>query len=291
MSTIAQAITEAARRLQTAGVADDRLTANSLLCHLLSIDRTRLLTKSNEMLSQAQYQAFLGLVERRAAGEPLQYITGHQEFYGLDFKVTYDVLIPRPETEFLVEQIIVRAKAITGGQEIFIADIGTGSGCIAVTLAKHIEKARVIATDISPATLALARENAERNGVESRIEFLAGDLLEPLRVRGLERVLDFLASNPPYVAMKYAATLQREVRDWEPHTALFAGEDGLEFYRRLLKEGSDFVKPGGYLVREIGFTQLDAIKHMIAVTNVWQLEEVTIDLQGIPRTLTIRQTI
>jgi release factor glutamine methyltransferase len=288
LPTISQAISEAAHILQTAAVPDERLTASALLCHLLSLDRTQLFIKSDELLSEEQYQAFLTLVERRAAGEPLQYIIGHQEFYGLDFKVTPDVLIPRPETEFLVEQVIKFSKSIHQAAEIMIADIGTGSGCIAVTLAKHIEKARVFATDISPAALAVAKENAERNGVTERIEFLAGDVFAPFAGRGLEASFDFIASNPPYVGLQDAGTLQREVRDWEPHTALFAGEDGLLFYQRLLNDGKKFVKRGGYLVCEIGFTQLDAISRMIDA-NDWQLSEVTNDLQGIPRTLTIRR--
>jgi len=288
LPTISQAIIEAAHKLQTAGVPEERLTASALLCHLLSLDRTELFTRADELLSEEQYQAFLALIERRAAGEPLQYITGHQEFYGLDFKVTRDVLIPRPETEFLVEQIIKLSKSINQSAEILIADIGTGSGCIAVTLAKHIERARVFATDISPAALAVARENAERNGVTERIEFLAGDLFEPFTNRGLEAAFDFIASNPPYVALQDIATLQREVRDWEPHTALYAEEDGLMFYKRLLNEGKRFVKRGGYLVCEIGFTQLDAISQLIDA-NDWQLAEITNDLQGIPRSLTIRR--
>jgi release factor glutamine methyltransferase len=290
LPTISQAISEAAHILKTAAVPDERLTASALLCHLLSLDRTQLFTKADEPLSEEQYQAFLALIERRAAGEPLQYITEHQEFYGLDFKVSPNVLIPRPETEFLVEQVIKLSISNNQTAEILIADIGTGSGCIAVTLAKHIEKARVFATDISPTALAIAKENAERNSVAERIEFLAGDLFAPFVGRGLEAAFDFIASNPPYVGLQEAGTLQREVRDWEPHTALFAGEDGLLFYERLLNEGKEVVKPGGYLVCEIGFTQLDAISRMIDASD-WQLAEVTNDLQGIPRTLTIRRNI
>ncbi len=289
LPTISQAILEAANTLQTADVPDERLTASALLCYLLAIDRTQLFIKTDELVSAELYQDFLVLVERRTAGEPLQYITGHQEFYGLDFKITRDVLIPRPETEFLVEQIIKLSKSIRQSPEILIADIGTGSGCIAVTLAKHIQKARVFATDISPAALVVARENAERNSVAERIEFLTGDLFAPFTNRGLEAAFDFIASNPPYVALQDAATLQREVRDWEPHTALFAEEDGLMFYKRLFDEGRPYIKRGGYLVCEIGFTQLDPISRMIDA-NDWQLAEVTNDLQGIPRTLTMRRS-
>jgi release factor glutamine methyltransferase len=313
LPNIAQAITEAAERLHAAGLTDERRTANSLLGQALGVDRIYLITHANDALGEAPYQAFLAMIERRATGEPLQYITGHQEFYGLDFCVTPDVLIPRPETEFLIEQVIKLSQSreefrpTTFGQKVLpgkippeggtsnpstnqlvIVDAGTGSGCIAITLALQVKNARVIATDISPAALAVARENAQRLGAKDQIEFLEGDLLAPLAGLNLEGAVDFLASNPPYISVQDAVTLQREVKDWEPHTALFAANDGLKFYQRLLNEGQQYVKRDGFLICEIGYTQLDAIKRMID-TNLWQLEEVTNDLQGIPRTLTIRR--
>ncbi|MEW6126426.1 MAG: peptide chain release factor N(5)-glutamine methyltransferase [Acidobacteriota bacterium] len=302
---ISQAVSQATQILHDAGVGDERLTANLLLCHLLNIDRTQLLIKSNEALEESDYQAFLKLIERRATGEPLQYITGHQEFYGLDFKVTPDVLIPRPETEFLVEQIIKLAKAhpsdesssrITHhasllNQEWLFADIGTGSGCIAVTLAYCLKNARVFAIDISEAALQIARENAAHHQVASRIEFLEGDLFAPLAGRNLENSLDLIASNPPYVPLKDLPTLQREVRDYEPHTALFADENGLRFYRRLLEESPRYLKPGGFLVCEIGCAQYEPINQLLKNFSNWQLVNVINDLQGIPRTLTIRKMV
>lgn len=288
MPTIAQAINEAARVLRDAGVSDERLTANLLMCYALGVERAQLLIRANEEPDEPGYRAFLEAVRRRAAGEPLQYITGYQEFYGLEFKVTPAVLIPRPETEFLVEQIIKLSQAKPEIVEPFIVDVGTGSGCIAITLARHIPGARVVAIDISRAALEVARENATRHGVADQIEFLEGDLLAPLDGRGLEGSVDFLASNPPYVPLTDAATMQREVRDWEPMGALFAGNDGLSFYKRLLEEGRAYIKPGGYLVCEIGYGQLDAIRQMIAASD-WRLETVTDDLQGIPRTLAVRK--
>jgi release factor glutamine methyltransferase len=284
--TIAQAIIEAAERLLAAEVGDERRTAISLLCHALGVDRTFVITRANEGLDEAPYQAFRALLERRASGEPMQYITGHQEFYGLDFKVTPDVLIPRPETEFLVEQVIKHSLTLDPANDLLIADAGTGSGCIAIALAVNIKKAQVLATDISPAALRVARENAQALG--AKIEFFEGDLLAPLAGRELQGRIDFLVSNPPYIALQDAPTLQREVREWEPHGALFADQDGLKFYRRLLGEGQQYVKSGGFLICEIGYNQLDAIKPMID-RKVWQLEEVTNDLQGIPRILTFRK--
>ncbi len=287
MPTISEAIAEGARQLQSSGVDEARRTAGVLLCHALGIDRTHLLTKSDQQIEEPNYQSYLQLIERRAAREPLQYITGHQEFYGLDFIVTHDVLIPRPETEFLVEQVI----KLCGESRLIapiIVDVGTGSGCIAVAIATSIPDAKVIATDVSVAALAVAQKNAERNGVGRRIEFLEGDLLEPLGRSNLELSVDILASNPPYVEEGRPELVQREVRDWEPHAALFGGADGLNFYRRLLADGLKYVKPGGYLVCEIGYTQFDAISDMIAGPS-WELIEATSDLQGIPRTLTVRR--
>lgn len=301
--TITEAISEAAQRLRAAGISDDRLTANVLLSHLLGLDRTQLLVKSNDTLEQANYQTFLNLIERRAAGEPLQYITGHQEFYGLDFKVTPDVLIPRPETEFLIEQVIKLSPSLSEHtldsslithhpsltKELLIVDVGTGSGCIAVTLAHHLQQAHILATDISRPALAIAKENALGHRVASQIEFLEGDLFSPLVGRRLENAIDFIVSNPPYIPLRDLPTLQPEVRDFEPHTALFADEDGLWFYQRLFDEGHLYLKPGGHLVCEIGYLQFEPIKQLINQSN-WRLEAVTPDLQGIPRTLTLGKT-
>jgi release factor glutamine methyltransferase len=285
LSTIAEAITQGAERLSAAGVTDERRTAGVLLCHLLNVDRAYLIARSDDEIDHATNQSYLALIERRAAGEPLQYVTGHQEFYGLDFLVTPDVLIPRPETEFLVERIIGLTQRSKEAR-LLIVDVGTGSGCVAVAVAANVPRARVIATDASPAAIEVARRNAERNAVLDRIEFLTGDLLSPLV--GVEGAVDILASNPPYVEEGKPELVQREVREWEPGQALFGGPDGLDFYRRLLAEGLSFVKPGGNLVFEIGYSQLNSIKGLIEKSR-WKLDEVTRDLQGIPRTLTLRK--
>jgi release factor glutamine methyltransferase len=287
MMTIAQALAEGSRQLEQAGVDEARRTAGVLLGDRLGVDRTHLLTHPEQSISDEDYESFLRMIERRAAGAPLQYITGHQEFYKLDFLVTPAVLIPRPETEFLVERVLklVRDNSLTSP---LIVDAGTGSGCIAVTLAVELPAARVIATDISGEAIAVARLNAERHGVSPRVAFYEGDLLAPLAALDIKNQVDILASNPPYVAASKPELAQREVRDYEPHTALFGGDDGLVFYRRLLAECFDVVRPGGYLVCEIGYTQLDAITEMVAASR-WQLSDVTHDLQGIPRTLVMRR--
>jgi release factor glutamine methyltransferase len=286
MPTISQAIAEGVRRLHASGIDQERRTAGLLLCHAIGIDRTHLLTKSEEEIDDAKYNIYLGLLERRAAGEPVQYLTGHQEFYGLDFTVTPDVLIPRSETEFLIEQVL----KIVDNQKLdqpLIVDVGTGSGCIAVTLAVNIPNARLITTDVSARALNVARDNAAKHRVIDRIEFLEGDLLGPLANRGLEGSVEIIASNPPYVDEALKSSIQREVREWEPHAALFGGVDGVEFYRRLLRDCLEFLKIGGYLVVEIGYGQLEVIKRMVETSSSLKIVEVINDLQDIPRTLTM----
>jgi release factor glutamine methyltransferase len=295
-TTIAEALATAAAALENAGVDNPRLTANVLLGYILGIDRTQLLIKSRELLNESGHDLYLKLIARRVAGEPLQYITGHQEFYGLDFIVTPDVLIPRPETEFLVEQVIKLAPLLkeqnsalsTQHSALTLVDVGTGSGCIAVTLAHHLQDVKIWATDISAAALAIARENTVRHSVESSIEFLEGNLLAPLAGHGLENAVDFIVSNPPYIPLRDLPALQVEVRDFEPYSALFAEEDGLLFYKRLLEEGHRYLKPGAYLICEIGYAQLEPLRQQLD-QSIWQLEAVTHVLQGIARVLTIRK--
>jgi len=284
MPTISQAITEGARRLQSSGIEQERRTARLLLGHAMSVDRTHLLTRSKEDIDEATYRQYIELIQRRANGEPLQYITGHQEFYGLDFLVTPDVLIPRSETEFLVERVIALAAELTPDSPLII-DAGTGSGCIAVTLATRLPGARIIATDTSGPALDVARKNAAIHGVEDRIEFVEGDLLAPIARARLEFAVDIIASNPPYVDEEQTAKLQREVSEWEPRTALFGGADGLDFYRRLLADAPRFLKPGGHLVVEIGYGQLDGIRSL-TLGSALELVDVIDDLQGLPRTVT-----
>lgn len=286
LPTISEAIAEAAARIRDAGHTEERRAARLLLANALGVDQTQLLVRSGDQLDGGIYDAYLGMVARRAAGEPLQHITGRQEFYGLDFVVTPDVLIPRPETEFLVEQVLGLAEEVFQRTPL-IVDIGTGSGCIAVALARGLPAARFIGTDISAAALCIARTNAERNGVGGHIEFLEGDLFAALVGKGIKGTVDIIAANPPYVPANRPDSVERQVRDYEPPVALFGGEDGLTFYSRLLEGAPSYLKPGGYLVCEIGYSQLDAVRDIIDGT-AFELVEVTSDLQGIPRTLTIR---
>ncbi len=218
---------------------------------------------------------FDALIERRATGEPVQYIVGEAEFYGLPFRVTRDVLIPRPETEHLVEKVIELAAGFAAPR---IVDVGTGSGAIAVALAANLPPAAIAATDVSAAALAIARENSTRNGVADRIRFFVGDLLAP--VAGEQ--FDLAVSNPPYVPEGDRDSLAVEVRGYEPAQALFAGVDGLAIYRRLISQAFAALAPGGFVVLEIGYGQQAAVRALLADAGFAQVAFAA-DLQGIPR--------
>lgn len=284
LPTIAETLKQASKLLHAASVPNDVLDAQTLLAEALGKDRTYLIVNFNQPLSDDLLTQYQALIERRASGEPLQYITGHQEFFGLEFEVTPDVLIPRPETEILVEETI-RLIHQTNIPEPVILDVGTGSGCIAVTLARELDTANVIASDISPAALTVARRNAAKQGLEDRMQFIESDLLSAFPQMTFA---DFILSNPPYVAAKELPTLQREVRDWEPHLALSDFADGLSFYRRLLAEAPARLKPGGYLICEMGYTQSEVISAMVD-RQIWQEPRLLDDLQGIPRTLVLHR--
>jgi release factor glutamine methyltransferase len=284
--TIAEALGDAARLLRAAGVREARREAGSLLAHALGRDRAYLFTHDEERLAGPESSAFLGLVERRASGEPLQYVTGRQEFYGLDFEVTPDVLIPRPETELLVEAAL---EVLRGRAAPLVCDVGTGSGCIAVALLHERADARALALDISAAALRVARRNAERHGVSPRMETLLSDCFEALRDGGRAGArFPLVVSNPPYIAEGELAGLQREVRDHEPRAALTPGGDGLSVIRRLVSEAPGFLEPGGHLLFEIGFGQHEQVA-ALPDPNVWTPLGIRPDLQGIPRVVALRR--
>jgi release factor glutamine methyltransferase len=281
-ATISETLKQASEQLRAASVPNDVLDAQTLLAEALGKDRTYLIVNFNQQLSDdllAQYQT---LIARRVSGEPLQYITGHQEFFGLEFEVTPEVLIPRPETEILVEETIRLVHQIKIAEPV-IVDVGTGSGCIAVTLARELSTARVNACDISSAALNVARRNAAKHKLEERMQFIQSDLLSAFPET---KFADFILSNPPYVAASELPGLQREVRDWEPHLALSDFADGLSFYRRLLEEAPARLKSGGYLICEMGYTQSETVTAMVN-RQIWDEPRLLDDLQGIPRTLVL----
>jgi release factor glutamine methyltransferase len=244
-------------------------------------------------------ERFLSLVARRARGIPTQYLTGHQEFWGLDFEVTPDVLIPRPETEHVIEVALDRLGVCSAGESsrrnstIYVADIGTGSGCIAIALAKEFPHAHIVATDISASALAVAQRNAERHNVSSRIDFIESNLLDSyfqssLPVRAQSRIFDLIASNPPYIARREAATLPREVRENEPEAALFGGETGTEIYAPLIGQAALLLKPDGILALELGYDSAEYVRNCLSAP-AWCEVEFTADLAGIPRVASARR--
>jgi release factor glutamine methyltransferase len=267
--------------------------------HTLECDRAWLYTHPEAPVDSGVAEKYFALVARRAAGEPTQYLTGKQEFWGLEFEVTPAVLIPRPETEHVVEVALERlgARGIkirldTGAPSapLRIADVGTGSGCLAVALARELPHAEIFATDISAAALEVARRNAARHGVSDRIHFLQTNLLEAFlqeaRAAGeVSRLFDLIVSNPPYVARDEAAALPREVREHEPETALFGGATGVEIYARLIEQAGSLLRAGGILVVELGYSAADRVRAIVSAQPGWANVTITNDLAGIPRVL------
>jgi len=277
MRSIADVLKEATQILESAGVPEARREAGSLLSFVTGKDRTFLIAHAEDQVNDVDQ--FREVVERRAAGEPLQYITGTQDFFGREFRVTPDVLIPRPETELLVEAALEVNKAATS-----ICDVGTGSGCIALTLLCELNHARAVALDKSAAALEVAKFNAQELGIADRAEFVVSDCFDSLD----RREFDLIVSNPPYVSAGVVEGLQREVRDHEPLIALSPGPDGLSIIRRLVQESPKFLKQNGHLIMEIGFDQGEAVQRLIDA-NVWELLEVRPDLQCIPRIVLLRK--
>jgi len=280
--SIAQALVEAAHLLRKAGIAEARRDAATLLADLIGRDNTYLIANAERELTGQDIDQYRNYVELRAAGMPLQYITGHQEFFNLDFEVTSDVLIPRPDTELLVETAL---QLINKNEPSIICDVGTGSGCIAISILYERPFALGIALEISSSALSVARRNAVRHHVLDRLELFVSDCFEAVNP---SQSFNLIASNPPYVPEATVEGLQREVREHEPRIALTPGGDGLAMIRRLLAESPAFLLPGGYLLLEIGFDQHDAVNNIID-RNVWTLLDIHKDIQGIPRTVVLRK--
>ncbi|MDR3734950.1 MAG: peptide chain release factor N(5)-glutamine methyltransferase [Acidobacteriaceae bacterium] len=276
MKTIRQAVEDAAQRLHGVNAKRD---AELLLMHALKITRAVLLANPANKIAVESWNRFNAIVDLREEGRPIQYITGVQEFYGLALEVNMDVLIPRPETEHLVEAVIARLSA---DRAVRIVDVGTGSGAIAIALAVHLPKAQVTAVDISEAALTVAKRNAEALGVAGRVRFLQSDLLAACA----GEMFDAVVSNPPYIADAERATLDVQVREFEPAGALFAGPSGYEVYERLIPQAWDALQPGGLLALEMGFGQSARLAELL---SVWQGVELVDDLQGIPRVALARR--
>jgi release factor glutamine methyltransferase len=276
-------LAEARATLMRAGIDAEEaaLDAEVLARHVLDCDRATLLTRARDPLPSAFTRLFDALVARRANREPIAYIVGHREFWGLEFDVTPAVLIPRPETELIVEEALAclpRRDAVRR-----IADVGTGSGCLAVTLAVEFPAARVTATDVSPEALEIAYRNGERHNVTGRLALLETDLLQDV-----DAPSELIVSNPPYVPASDEPTLQPEVGRYEPATALFGGSDGLAVIRRLLASAPDRLAPAGWLIVEFGFGQESAVRDAAERTG-WTVARVRSDLQAIPRVAVLRR--
>jgi release factor glutamine methyltransferase len=285
--TLIEAIHNAEAKLTTAGIAAARLDAEVLLAYILKKDRAWIITHIHDELDNAACRSFEAALLRRTQREPLQYITGQQEFWGLEFRVTPDVLIPRPETELIVETAI----GIVAGpdSQMVIVDLGVGSGCITISLAKELPGARFFAVDKAENALALARENAARHGVSDRIRFLNGDLFQPLEELDIRGRIDIIVSNPPYVSMGDSDMLQPEVRDYEPDMALFAGPLGTEIHRRIIENAPEYLKQRGALVMEMGIGQAAILRESMIETGAYAPSVVLRDLAGIERVIVARK--
>ena len=327
---IRTALKQGIAQLRAANVSSHTLAAELLLLHATGRTRTSLYTHPEDAVAEVESQNYFSMIARRAAGVPTQHLTGKQEFWGLEFAVTPDVLIPRPETEHVVEVALdrlalrdlrSRQSQNMSGEGLLVADIGTGSGCIAIALAKELPAARFYALDVSVAALTIAQQNARRLGFSDRIAFLESNLLEkflaagaqhaaPLRAKesATEQVqkssssddespvtnqhsllFDLIVSNPPYIALREAAALTPEVRDHEPAIALFGGEEGYELYAALITQSAACLKPGGVLVLELGHDSLPAVRPLLDTAN-WVNVGVSNDLAGIPRVLSAENT-
>jgi release factor glutamine methyltransferase len=282
-----QALAHARQQLEASpGLrADAARDATLLLLHALGLTRAELLANPEQQLTPARQSTYEALIQRRLTHEPIQYITGEQEFYGLTLHVTPAALIPRPETEHLVESVLA---ALDPTRPLHILDIGTGSGAIAIALATHLPHAHLAATDISPAALEIARANTARHSLTDRIRFVESDLLAALASQNPPptELFDAIVSNPPYVPTTDRATLHPQVRDHEPASALFAGPDGLDAYRRLIPQARAALAPNGLLALEIGHGQRDAIAALLANWNAVRFVD---DLQQIPRVALARK--
>lgn len=278
-------------RLLREHVPSAQLAAELLLMHALDRERGYLHAHPEEEVPPETLERYFRFIAERATGKPTQYITGHQEFWGLDFEVTPEVLIPRPETEHVVETVLEFAarQGLEKNVRLRMADVGTGSGCIALALAQEFPRAVIFATDLSRRALAVASENAVRLEMAERVKFLETDLLARLLDEEFLGSFDFVVSNPPYVSAAEISSVQREVREFEPRLAWGGLESGDEIYRRLFPQALRLLKPGGYAVVEIGYNMRDAVLALLG--EGWSDVAVRPDLAGIPRVVSARKRL
>ncbi|MBV9215160.1 MAG: peptide chain release factor N(5)-glutamine methyltransferase [Acidobacteria bacterium] len=272
--TIEEAIKEAASKLRGAGVANERREASSLVALAISREASFLIAHPEYILSSGEKQEFLGLLTRRCHRVPFQHLTGLQEFYGLEFRVSPSVLIPRPETEILVEKAI---DLLRGKENSVFLELGVGSGCISIAILSNVKTSKAVGVDLSPQALAVTAANADNHAVLDRMKLLESDLFEKITGQ-----VDLIVSNPPYIPNGDIDSLQPEVRDFEPHLALAGGSDGLDIIRRIIDEGMAHLRPGGNLLVEIGYGQSSAVGELLGRAGWIDISFIN-DLQGIPR--------
>ncbi len=277
--TVGRLLTWTTDFLRGKGADSPRLDAEVLLAHARGCQRIELYTAFEEEPTEAVRTAFRELVGRRAKGAPVAYLVGRREFFSLMFEVTPDVLIPRPETESLVVRAIDLAKLLGGG-DLRIADVGTGSGIVAVTVAKHVKSCQVTAIDVSPAAIEVAKRNAAKHSVSERVEFVESDLFESIP-SGTE--FDLILSNPPYVASDEMAGLAADVRDYEPHLALDGGAKGTEVIARLIPQAAERLKAGGWLLMEVGADNASRVEQLVKANLAFELAETLRDIANLPR--------
>ncbi|GAB6269471.1 MAG: peptide chain release factor N(5)-glutamine methyltransferase [Smithella sp.] len=281
--TVRDIINEASHALETVGIPSARLDAEVLLSFVLGCDRLEFLKNPEMSISEVQFSSFRNLVARRVRWEPVAYITGRKEFWTFTLEVNKDVLIPRPDTEVIVEETLEICRKLDSS-EINILDIGTGSGAIALTLATEISNARIVATDISAAALALAKKNACALKLDNKIDFCQGNLFEPV-----EGVFDIIVCNPPYISAQDYDDLPAGVKDYEPSIALLAGKSGLEFYEKLIYQAAEFLQKNGWLLMEIGAKQENEVQEIIEESGFYDSIEMRKDYAGLPRVMRARR--
>ncbi len=281
---IGESIRWAEEALRDAGVAEARSEAEYLLLHVIGCKRHTIFIDASKMLTDDQEAVFKGFIRRRAQREPSQYITGEAEFYGFNFKVTRETLIPRPETEILVDEALRCAITFKDKRPLTIIDLCTGSGCIAITMALKVPGSVVYATDVSKGALKIAAENASLNGVADRITFLEGDLFAAIEGTSIGKA-GIILSNPPYISEAELESLDPEVIRHEPKSALYGGPDGLDFYRRIIAGGPEHLSDGGFLILEMGFGQVQDIRGLMEKEQRYTDITVLKDYSGIERVI------
>jgi release factor glutamine methyltransferase len=281
--TVLETLNRTTNTLKIRQIGNPRLNAELLLAHSLNLTREGLYRNLHDQLKESEKETLEEMIQRRILGEPLQYILGHQEFWSVNFKVDPRVLIPRPETELLVEQSLLILSKTSFKRIPSVLEIGTGSGAVVIALAKEVKDIFLVATDISRQALVLAKENANSVGVRHQIIFVSGDLFGPLRPSNGRKPFDLILSNPPYIIHPEIASLAKQVRDYEPTIALDGGEDGLAFYRRIISQSPAYLEEGGWLLLEVGQGQSEMVSKLIEEGELFLRPQPIPDLAGIER--------